>query len=74
MLNTIVGYIGISILAALIFGGIAMWIYIFYYRIKCRKITGCENEGCRNRAYCEKATMTEGEKRRILEMIAELGD
>lgn len=45
-----------------VFGGLAVayfvsipfiWIWVFYYKIKCRKIEGCSNRKCKYWQYCE---------------------
>lgn len=72
MLNTVLGYIGSFLIISQFLGGIALWIYIFYYRFKCRNIEACENEHCRNRGSCSKAILTENEKKHLLEMIESL--
>lgn len=30
-----------------------IWIWVFYHKIKCRKIEGCSNRKCKYWQYCE---------------------
>ena len=30
-----------------------IWIWVFYHKIKCRKLEGCSNRNCKYWQYCE---------------------
>ncbi len=72
MFDEVIGWVFLIFMAAMYLGGIVMWIYIGYYKIKCWKISGCKNENCRNRGHCEKTAWTENEVRQIQELIDRL--
>lgn len=67
------GYIGAVAIAVMAVIYIVLWIYILYYKIKCRRIKECRNENCKNRGNCDKVKLTENEKERLLAMIERLG-
>ncbi len=67
------GYIGAVAIAVMAVIYIILWIYILYYKIKCRRIKECQNENCVNRGNCDKVKLTENEKERLLAMIERLG-
>ena len=45
-----------------------------YYNTKCRKISGCVNEGCKYRGYCRRIRFTEGEIAELRALISQLDD
>lgn len=50
------------------------WIYIGYYNIKCRKVTGCKNDRCRYRNYCDRKVMSESEADSLRKLLAEFAE
>lgn len=46
----------------------------WFYNIKCRKISGCVNEGCKYRGYCKRIRFTEGEIAELRALISQLDD
>ncbi len=67
------GYIGVGTIAVMAVIYIVLWIYILYYKIKCRRIKECQNEKCANRGNCDKIKLTDNEKERLLALIERLG-
>jgi len=53
---------------------IAQNLIKWFYNIKCRKISGCVNEGCKYRGYCRRIRFTEGEIAELRALISQLND
>ena len=70
-MEVIVGYIASFLIYAMIFAIIGGWIFVWYYKIKCRKIKGCKKEKCLYREFCDHKIMTDGEREKLKKLIWE---
>lgn len=68
----VINCIGSIAIAATIIADIILWIYILYFKIKCRRVMECQKENCVNRPNYDKAKMTENERKHLLGLIESL--
>lgn len=68
----VISYIGGAVIVITVIIDIILWIYIFYFKIKCYHVKGCQNENCVNRGNCDKTKMTENERKELLALLESL--
>lgn len=70
-MDIIAGYIAAFLIYAMIITIVAGWIFIWYYKIKCRKVKNCKNDKCRYRQFCDHKVMTDAEREELKRLLWE---